>query len=190
MHEAQQATESTLRTRLPPVDEEDEAGLESGEYSAAESGDEGVYRDADSDQTDTSFESSQSADGSSRDKGKGVDRGEAQRPPFRARPSSVVNEKEKHSRSWADLDPTMVVALVSPIGNWLTGSDHVKNLFLLLLLIFYLHQLIEGRLGPVFRIRLLSSFSSAVETVPRFSSTVPQEPEASRPGCTRRVRVI
>ncbi|EKM52528.1 uncharacterized protein PHACADRAFT_149253 [Phanerochaete carnosa HHB-10118-sp] len=142
MYEAQQETESTLCTRLPPVDEEDEAVSESEEFSAAESGDEGVYRNADSEQADTSFESSQSVGGSSRGKGKGVDRGEAQTPPFRARSSSMKG-REKHSRSWADLDPTMVVALVSPIGNWLTGSDHVKNLLLLLLLIFYLHQLIE-----------------------------------------------
>jgi hypothetical protein len=35
------------------------------------------------------------------------------------------------------------VALISPVGNWLTGGDHVKNLLLLLLLIYYLHQIIE-----------------------------------------------
>ncbi|KAL0068230.1 hypothetical protein AAF712_004615 [Marasmius tenuissimus] len=34
-------------------------------------------------------------------------------------------------------------ALVSPIGNWLTGGDHVKNVVLVLLLLFYLHQIIE-----------------------------------------------
>ncbi|EGN92610.1 hypothetical protein SERLA73DRAFT_172723 [Serpula lacrymans var. lacrymans S7.3] len=47
------------------------------------------------------------------------------------------------SRSWNEFDLSVVVALVSPIGNWLTGGDHVKNLFLILLLIFYLHQIIE-----------------------------------------------
>jgi len=74
-------------------------------------------------------------------KGKGV--------PFKTFDSS--NPVAGHSsgakcvetRSWYDLDLSLVVALVSPIGNWLTGSDHVKNLFLILLLIFYLHQLIE-----------------------------------------------
>ncbi|TFY82420.1 hypothetical protein EWM64_g1592 [Hericium alpestre] len=45
--------------------------------------------------------------------------------------------------SWTDLDLSVVVALVAPIGNWLTGSDHLKNLFLILLLIIYLHQLIQ-----------------------------------------------
>lgn len=47
-------------------------------------------------------------------------------------------------RSWADLDLSIIVACVSPIGNWLTGGDHIKNLLLIILLIFYLHQLIEG----------------------------------------------
>ncbi|KAI0087562.1 hypothetical protein BDY19DRAFT_1058046 [Irpex rosettiformis] len=47
------------------------------------------------------------------------------------------------SRSWTDLNMSIIVALISPIGNWLTGSDHVKHLCLLLLLVYYLHQLIE-----------------------------------------------
>lgn len=51
---------------------------------------------------------------------------------------------EPRLSSWADLDLSIVVALVSPIGSWLTGGDHIKNLFLIVLLIFYLHQLIQG----------------------------------------------
>ncbi|KAH9476594.1 hypothetical protein JR316_0010627 [Psilocybe cubensis] len=47
------------------------------------------------------------------------------------------------SRAWYEFDLAVVVALVSPIGNWLTGGDHVKNLLLIVLLIFYLHQVIE-----------------------------------------------
>ena len=43
-----------------------------------------------------------------------------------------------------DLDLSIIVALVSPIGNWLTGGDHIKNVFLIILLIFYLHQIIES----------------------------------------------
>ena len=50
----------------------------------------------------------------------------------------------KKSSSWTDLDLSIIVALVSPIGNWLTGGDHIKNLFLIILLIFYLHQIIES----------------------------------------------
>ncbi|KZP13969.1 hypothetical protein FIBSPDRAFT_868696 [Athelia psychrophila] len=45
--------------------------------------------------------------------------------------------------SWADLDLSVIIALVSPIGQWLTGGDHIKNLFLMVLLVFYLHQLIQ-----------------------------------------------
>ncbi len=84
-------------------------------------------------------------EGSSRDiKGKGL-------PPTNRQPDTPLSgqgrpKAEKKSRSWSDIDLSLVVALVSPIGNWLTGSDHVKNLFLILLLIFYLHQLVEGAL--------------------------------------------
>lgn len=63
---------------------------------------------------------------------------------FRARVNKTVHKAEKEARSWSDLDVSMIIALLSPVGNWLTGSDHVKNLFLLILLVFYLHQLIEG----------------------------------------------
>ncbi|KDR78088.1 hypothetical protein GALMADRAFT_245090 [Galerina marginata CBS 339.88] len=48
-----------------------------------------------------------------------------------------------NTRAWYEFDLAVVVALVSPIGNWLTGGDHVKNLLLIVLLIFYLHQIIE-----------------------------------------------
>ncbi|KAF8153824.1 hypothetical protein B0H34DRAFT_719260 [Crassisporium funariophilum] len=47
------------------------------------------------------------------------------------------------TRAWYEFDLAVVVALVSPIGNWLTGGDHVKNLLLIVLLIYYLHQIIE-----------------------------------------------
>jgi hypothetical protein len=45
--------------------------------------------------------------------------------------------------SFWSIDPAVGVALISPLGNWLTGGDHVKNLLLLILLIYYLHQIIE-----------------------------------------------
>ena len=51
---------------------------------------------------------------------------------------------ETRLSSWSDLDLSVVIALISPIGHWLTGGDHIKNLFLIVLLIFYLHQLIQG----------------------------------------------
>lgn len=48
------------------------------------------------------------------------------------------------SRAWYEFDLAVVVALVSPIGNLLTGGDHIKHLLLIALLIFYLHQIIES----------------------------------------------
>lgn len=53
------------------------------------------------------------------------------------------------TRAWYEFDLAVVVALVSPIGNWLTGGDHVKNLLLIVLLIFYLHQVIEGQFSTI-----------------------------------------
>jgi hypothetical protein len=48
------------------------------------------------------------------------------------------------SRAWYEFDLAVVVALVSPVGNWLTGGDHIKNILLIVLLILYLHQIIES----------------------------------------------
>ncbi|KAF8884487.1 hypothetical protein BD779DRAFT_1612123 [Infundibulicybe gibba] len=47
------------------------------------------------------------------------------------------------TRAWYEFDLAVVVALVSPLGHLLTGGDHIKNLLLIVLLIFYLHQIIE-----------------------------------------------
>ncbi|KAI0920334.1 hypothetical protein AcV5_010101 [Taiwanofungus camphoratus] len=73
-------------------------------------------------------------------KGKGVAVSPRQRG---ASGHSEAHPLERTKSSWADLDLSIIVAFVSPIGNWLTGGDHIKNLFLIILLIFYLHQLIE-----------------------------------------------
>ncbi|KAH7924991.1 hypothetical protein BV22DRAFT_465813 [Leucogyrophana mollusca] len=58
-------------------------------------------------------------------------------------PAAESSDFPSNSKGWYEFDLSVVVALVSPIGNWLTGGDHVKNLLLILLLIFYLHQIIE-----------------------------------------------
>lgn len=76
------------------------------------------------------------------------------RPPLRVHrqtsrgtTSSFRSRREPTSTTtWLGLDISIIIALVSPIGNLLTGGDHVKNLLLLLLLIYYLHQLVEGTL--------------------------------------------
>ncbi|KAI0698266.1 hypothetical protein BC835DRAFT_678827 [Cytidiella melzeri] len=112
------------------ADEDDEEDLRS---------DSEVYQDAEDDHVT----------GEQDTKGKGRARGAAASSIPPAPPRSRVNSsssnfaQEEKSRSWTDLNLSIIVALISPIGNWLTGSDHVKHLCLLLLLIYYLHQLIE-----------------------------------------------
>ncbi|EDR00821.1 uncharacterized protein LACBIDRAFT_313036 [Laccaria bicolor S238N-H82] len=64
-------------------------------------------------------------------------------PRMRHSSSSSSSTMSPGSRAWYEFDLAVVVALVSPIGNWLTGGDHIKNLLLIVLLIFYLHQIIE-----------------------------------------------
>ncbi len=47
------------------------------------------------------------------------------RRPTRSDPQSPTSQNR---RAWYEFDLAVVVALVSPIGSWLTGGDHVKNL--------------------------------------------------------------
>ena len=141
----------SLQPRLTRVDEEDESESGAEAYSDAGSGREyGYHTDSGAellveaaeglDDEGERFYTNGLVDG----KGRGVDYDDRLQDHVRRRPSKAGEQEA--SRSWADLDLSMIVALVSPIGNWLTGSDHVKNVFLLLFLIFYLHQLIEGAL--------------------------------------------
>ncbi|KAJ7066429.1 hypothetical protein C8F01DRAFT_701416 [Mycena amicta] len=46
-------------------------------------------------------------------------------------------------RPWYKPSLPVLLALAPPLGNWLTGGDHLKDLLLLLLLVFYLHQIVE-----------------------------------------------
>ncbi|KAF9218343.1 hypothetical protein BS17DRAFT_721362 [Gyrodon lividus] len=64
-------------------------------------------------------------------------------PTHQSSPPLEEDSPEGASRAWYEFDMSVMLALMSPIGNWLTGGDHVKNLFLILLLVFYLHQIIE-----------------------------------------------
>ena len=57
--------------------------------------------------------------------------------------------KGQRSSSLADLDLSIIIAVIAPLVNWLTGSDQLKNLFLILFLIVYLHQLVQGMVAPV-----------------------------------------
>lgn len=65
------------------------------------------------------------------------------RPVQRWKPT-LQSQNPSQASSVLGLSLSMVVALASPLGNLLTGGDHIKNLLLLLLLIYYLNQLIEG----------------------------------------------
>ncbi|KAI0632774.1 hypothetical protein C8Q77DRAFT_1059551 [Trametes polyzona] len=114
----------------PPADWDEESGSEE-----EVSGSEGEYESA--------FNGSPSPPPVRDVKGKGKATSPGPAPPTHARPSSSHQSSAKRAGSWADLDLSIIVALVSPIGNWLTGGDHIKNLFLIILLIFYLHQIVE-----------------------------------------------
>lgn len=60
-----------------------------------------------------------------------------------ARATRDRESETSSNRAWYQFDLAVVAALVSPVGNLLTGGDLVKNLLYILLLLFYLHQLIE-----------------------------------------------
>jgi hypothetical protein len=62
-----------------------------------------------------------------------------------------THKKSSHRSSfWTELDLSVIIALIAPLVNWLTGSDHLKSLFLVLFLIIYLHQLVQGALHSCF----------------------------------------
>lgn len=62
-----------------------------------------------------------------------------------------LDERQRRAtrkRKWYQFDMAVIIALVSPLGNLLTGGDLVKNLVYVLLLLFYLHQVVEGVWSP------------------------------------------
>jgi len=61
-----------------------------------------------------------------------------------ARPDPPPYSLEPTSRAWYEFDLAVIAALVMPIGNWLTGGEHIKNVLVIMLILFYLHQVIEG----------------------------------------------
>ncbi len=64
-----------------------------------------------------------------------------------ARNPRMMHKKSSRRTSFGtDLDLSVIIALVAPLVNWLTGSDHFKSFFLVLFLIVYLHQLVQGTL--------------------------------------------
>ncbi|KAL9710701.1 hypothetical protein Ac2012v2_006239 [Leucoagaricus gongylophorus] len=83
--------------------------------------------------------------------------GQCALPVHRGVPSTMINNEphhfhdyntrgysgEIHRSAWYRFDSVVLLALISPAGNWLTGGDHIKNLLFLALLVYYLHQVIE-----------------------------------------------
>ncbi|KAF7309954.1 OTU domain-containing protein [Mycena indigotica] len=51
--------------------------------------------------------------------------------------------EEYHHRPWYKPSLPVLLPLAASFGNWLTGGDQLKDIALLLLLMFYLHQLVE-----------------------------------------------
>ena len=65
-------------------------------------------------------------------------------------PRKMHKKSSRHTSFWTELDLSVIIALIAPLVNWLTGSDHLKSLFLVLFLIIYLHQLVQGTLHSYF----------------------------------------
>ncbi|KAJ7938558.1 hypothetical protein B0H13DRAFT_2301589 [Mycena leptocephala] len=73
-----------------------------------------------------------------------------ERPAPHTPPHDNDDSHPPAARPWYQPSLPVLLALAPPIGNWLTGGDHLKDLLLLLLLVFYVHQLIEGvSMGPL-----------------------------------------
>ena len=66
----------------------------------------------------------------------------------RPRPPSRAGSELPPQKAWYEFDVAVAAALVSPLGNWLTGGDYIKNLLLVFLLLYYLHQIIESESTP------------------------------------------
>lgn len=58
-------------------------------------------------------------------------------------PRMIHKKSSRRTTFGTDLDLSVIIALIAPLVNWLTGSDHLKSLFLVLFLIVYLHQLVQ-----------------------------------------------
>lgn len=83
--------------------------------------------------------------------------------------NSQESQQEAHQKAWYEFDLAVVLVLISPIGNWLTGGDHIRNLVFLLLLVFYLRQVIEGAFSPMYVPALSHIAFSSVDAVRKIS---------------------
>ncbi|KAJ7899008.1 hypothetical protein B0H13DRAFT_2031337 [Mycena leptocephala] len=88
--------------------------------------------------------------------------------------TEVYEEEETYHtpapRPWYKPSIPVLLAIAPPIGNWLTGGDHLKDLLLLLLLIFYLHQLVEVPWGLYHSARPRRSPSPNISSAPTLTT--------------------
>ncbi|CAK5271003.1 unnamed protein product [Mycena citricolor] len=80
--------------------------------------------------------------------GSGEEGGYTHRPTSNEAAETRADAEREHddddsSRPWYRPSLPVVLALVPAVGNWFTGGDHIKDVLVFLLLIFYLHQVIE-----------------------------------------------
>ncbi|KIK56638.1 hypothetical protein GYMLUDRAFT_61885 [Collybiopsis luxurians FD-317 M1] len=107
------------------------------------------FRSDEEEEPETTDREYESESDSSRTEGHGARSKRSKSPPSHDEqegeypPDPELSHLPAKARSWYEFDLAVVAALVSPIGHWLTGGDHIKNVFFVLLLIFYLHQVIE-----------------------------------------------
>ncbi|KAF9016303.1 hypothetical protein BDZ89DRAFT_1141553 [Hymenopellis radicata] len=85
-------------------------------------------------------------------------------------PPPRLDTPKSPSRAWYQFDFAVVIALLSPVGNLLTGGDLIKNLIYILFLLFYLHQIIEVPWNMYHAARMRQH--------PRTASPPPSSPQA------------
>jgi hypothetical protein len=75
------------------------------------------------------------------------------------------------SSPWKDLDISVVISILTPLLSWAFGTEYVKNVLVAILLVYYLHQLIEGADACEMCLTFLTlgRFSSSMAIVPRIA---------------------
>lgn len=68
---------------------------------------------------------------------------EARTNGFMAPPTDELQD-HIFSSPWKDLDISVVISILTPLLSWAFGGEYMKNAFVALFLVYYLHQLIQG----------------------------------------------
>ena len=62
---------------------------------------------------------------------------------FTVRPADERYDRNTSS-PWKELDISVVISILTPLLSWAFGREYMKNVLVAILLVYYLHQLIEG----------------------------------------------